>query len=160
MANISQLRLKDRLFMMAYRYRKAEWQPGTPLRKPLRECRVAVATTAAFYVPGQTPFDEAFRGGDFSFRVIPNDVDLQSLRLGHRSGSFDPSGVLADKNLALPLDRLRELQQEGVIGSVNHRHFSFMGSITAPGRLVQITAPECARLLAEDGVDVVLLTPV
>ena len=56
--------------------------------------------------------------------------------------------------------RLRELGRSGRIGSVNHRHISFMGSITAPGRLVKQTAPEAARLLAADGVDAALLVPV
>jgi hypothetical protein len=35
-----------------------------------------------------------------------------------------------------------------------------MGSITAPGRLITNSAPEVSRLLLEDAVDAVLLTPV
>jgi hypothetical protein len=35
-----------------------------------------------------------------------------------------------------------------------------MGSISAPGRLIKSTAPEVARMLVEDAVDAVLLTPV
>jgi D-proline reductase (dithiol) PrdB len=54
----------------------------------------------------------------------------------------------------------RELQREGVIGEVAKRHYSFMGSITAPARLVQMTAPEIANKLTEVGADAVLLTPV
>jgi hypothetical protein len=34
-----------------------------------------------------------------------------------------------------------------------------MGSITAPGRLLSETAPAAANLLAADGVDVAILTP-
>ncbi len=40
------------------------------------------------------------------------------------------------------------------------RHLSFMGSVTAPGRLVRDTAPRAAELLVEDRVDVALLVPV
>ena len=47
----------------------------------------------------------------------------------------------------------------GEIGSLNGRALSFMGSITAPGRLVKETAPAAAALLAADGVDVALLVP-
>ncbi len=76
-------------------------------------------------------------------------------------GAGEPlTGIERDKNLALPLDRLRELKQEDVIGEVAKRHYSLMGSITAPGRLMSITAPEIGRSLAEDRVDAVLLTPV
>ncbi len=57
-------------------------------------------------------------------------------------------------------DAHRELAERRRIGSVNHRHLSFMGSITAPGRLVRDTAPAAARSLVDDGVDVALLVPV
>ncbi|HEX8984020.1 MAG TPA: glycine/sarcosine/betaine reductase selenoprotein B family protein [Bryobacteraceae bacterium] len=82
------------------------------------------------------------------------------MNIGHRSDAFDGRGIAADKNLALPLDRLKSLTAEGVIGCVAPRHFSFMGSISAPGRLINNSAPEVAQLLAEDAVDAVLLTPV
>ena len=60
----------------------------------------------------------------------------------------------------LPIERLRELAERGRIGSANHRHLSFMGSITAPESLVKRSAPEAARTLVADGVDVALLVPV
>jgi D-proline reductase (dithiol) PrdB len=160
MAKFSDLRIKDRLFMTAYRYRSVDWKPGSRLAKPLKTARLALVTTAALYAPDQDPFDESFRGGDFSFRELETGVDLSSLRMGHRSMSFDQEGVEKDANLALPLDRFRELEDDGVIGSLNPRHFSFMGSITAPGRLLGDTAPRAAQSLKDDGVDGVFLTPV
>lgn len=62
--------------------------------------------------------------------------------------------------MAFPLDRLRELAATGEIGEVAHCHLSFMGSITAPGRLTSRTAPEAAQLLIEEQVDLALLFPV
>lgn len=146
--------------MSAYRYRSTDWQPGSRLTKPLSEARLALVTTAALYAPDQEPFDEKFRGGDFSYRILDSEVDLPSLRMGHRSLSFDHSGVERDPNLAFPLDRFRELRQEGTIGNLNHSHYSFMGSITAPGRLLADTAPKVAHSLRRDDVDAVFLTPV
>jgi predicted dehydrogenase len=58
-----------------------------------------------------------------------------------------------------PFWTLRELVDEGVVGELNRRHFSFMGAIYDPGPLVKRTAPEVAGKVAEDGVDAVLLTP-
>jgi len=55
---------------------------------------------------------------------------------------------------------VRELGERGRIGSLNRRHFSFMSSITAPGRLIQTTAPQAVRTLVEDAVEVALLVPV
>ncbi len=146
--------------METYRYRQFDWHPGAVLRKPLSQARIAVVTTAAFFRPDQPPFDASIRGGDYSFRKIPVGTGLDTLKIGHKSDAFDHSGIESDKNLALPLDRLRELKAEGRIGDVAPHHYSLMGSISAPARLVNITAPEIARRLSEDQTDGVLLTPV
>lgn len=160
MAKITDLKFAYQVFMKAYPYRKVDWQPGARLEKPISEARVAVVTTAGFFRPDQPPFDTTIRGGDYSYRVIPADTDLSSLEIAHRSDAFDIRGITSDKNLALPLDRLRSLAEQRIIGSVAARHFSFMGSIAAPGRLISRTAPEVAQILLEDDVDAVLLTPV
>lgn len=160
MANLSDLKLKHRIFMETYRYRQFDWRPGTALQKPLAQSQIAVVTTAAFFSQEQAPFDASIRGGDYSSREIPLETNLDALQIGHKSDAFDHSGIERDKNLALPLERLRELKRERQIGGVAARHYSLMGSISAPARLVSVTAPEIARRLAEDQVDGVLLTPV
>ena len=160
MATWSDLSLKHRLFMRTYRYRRVDWTPGTALSRPLSEARVAAITTAGLYLPTQETFDDSIRGGDSSYRIIPGDAAVETLRIGHRSDAFDPSGIDVDRNLVLPLDRLRELAGAGVIGAVAPRHVSLMGSITAPGRLISVTGPDIVAVLRSDGVDAVLLTPV
>src|SRR6516162_10999951 len=147
MAKITDLKFGYQVFMKAYPYRKVDWHPGARLEKSLSGARVAVVTTAAFFRPDQPPFDTAIRGGDYSYRVIPADTDLSTLEIAHRSDAFDVRGIASDKNLALPLDRLKSLVEQGVIGSVSPRHFSFMGSIAAPGRLIAQTAPEVGQIL-------------
>jgi len=159
MAKITDLKFSYQVFMKAYPYCKVDWRPGARLEKPVSEARVAIVTTAALFRPDQSPFDTSIRGGDYSYRVIPADADLSALKIGHRSDAFDIRGIASDKNLALPLDRLKSLATEGLIGTVAPRHFSFMGSIAAPGRLIAQTAPEVTGLLLEDHVDAVLLTP-
>lgn len=159
-AKLADLKLAYRLFLQAYPYRKVDWRPGASLKKPIGEARIAVVTTAALHTPDQPPFDVSIKGGDWSYRVLDADVDLSNLRIAHRSDAFDMRGLETDKNLALPLDRLRALAREGAIGEVAPRHFSFMGSIIAPGRLIAESAPAVANVLRGDGVDAVLLTPV
>jgi D-proline reductase (dithiol) PrdB len=149
-----------RLFLKAYPWRRIDPVPWAPLRRPLAESRLALVSSAGFVAPGQPPFDESVRGGDVSLRDIPADSDVRTLIDSHRSASFDHRGIQADANLALPIERVQELVASGRIGSVNRRHLSCMGSITAPGRLVRHTAPEAARRLVADSVDVALLVPV
>lgn len=160
MANISDLPLWLRAVLKAYPWRRIEPVPAAPPGKPLADCRVALVTTAGLVPPGEAPFDETVKGGDFSYRVIRGDADVRSLTEHHRSESFDHAGILEDANLAFPLDRLRELAAAREIGEVAPRHLSFMGSITAPGRLTARSAPEATELLVQDGVDVALLVPV
>ena len=129
--------------------------PWTPLAKPLAECRVAIVTTAALHVAG----DEGFVPDDPSYRVLPSD--RRDLALGHWSPNFDRSGFVADLDVVYPIDRLEELAAEGVIGSVAPHHYAFAGNQedTLTGIRVD-SGPHVARLLRDDDVDVVLLTPV
>ncbi len=160
MATLSELPLRWQLFLRTYRWRTIDPVPWTPLAKPLSECRAALVTSAGFSLPDQQPFDESIRGGDFSFRVIPGDSDVGMLANSQRSQAFDHRGMLDDHNLAFPIDRLRELVARGRLGSLAGANLSFMGSITAPGRLIQETAPEAAAILVQDQVDIALLVPV
>jgi D-proline reductase (dithiol) PrdB len=158
-ATLSDLSLKNRIFMAAYRYRRLDPVPFAVPRRPLSSARVALVSSGAVHLPEQTPFASDIKGGDFSFREIPGDVEVARLLVAHKSDAFDQTGFLEDRNLGFPLDRLREMAGRGEIGSLNTRHVSFMGSITAPGRLLSETAPAAANLLAADGVDVAILTP-
>lgn len=160
MPRIDELPLWLRAVLLAYPWRRIDPVPVSRLRKPLPDSKVALVTTAGLVPPGEPPFDPHVRGGDVSWRVIRADTPLDLLAEHHRSDSFDHGGIARDRNLALPLDRLRELVADGVVGEVAPRHLSFMGSITAPGRLVRETAPSAAALLEEDGVHVALLVPV
>jgi D-proline reductase (dithiol) PrdB len=160
MAELTELSLSSRLLLKTYSWRRIDPVPGAPLRRPLSEAKVALVSTAGLVLPSQAPFDHEIRGGDWTFRQIPEETDPAVLLDTHRSGTYDHAGVQADPNLAFPIERLRELAAEGVVGSVNGRHFSFMGSITAPGRLVAESAPVAADALAADAVDAVLLIPI
>lgn len=160
MGNLNEFPLKYRIFLKAYPWRRIDPVPWTPLQKPLKDCRVALVSSGGFITPDQVPFDKSIRGGDPSYREIPSDINAAILIDTHRSRLFDHSGMRQDPNLAFPIDRMRELAKTGRIGSLNHRYLSFMGSLTAPGRMLKKTAPEAINLLVKDGVDIALLLPV
>lgn len=160
MGEVSEFSTAIRLFLKAYRWRTIDPVPWAPLRKPLRESRVALISSAGFHRPDQDPFDESKLGGDSTFREISADTDVSTLLNSHRSESFDHRPMIDDPNLAFPIDRLNELVMRGRVGASASFHLSFMGSITAPGRLVGRTAPEAVARLVEAEVDVALLVPV
>jgi D-proline reductase (dithiol) PrdB len=159
-AQISELSFKHQLFVRTYAWRRIDPVPWTTLGKPLAKSRLALVSSAGLVVPDDPHFDKSVRGGDSSWREIPLSVDVSTLVETHRSDAFDHSGIAEDRNLAFPLDRLRELEAEGRIGSLANTHYSFMGSLTAVSRFIAGTAKEIAQRLAEAEVDVALLVPV
>jgi len=160
LGDISEFPLKYRLFLRAYPWRRIDPVPWTPLKKPLKNSRLVLVSSAGLVTADQEPFDDSIRGGDPSFREIPFDADVATLLETHRSDAFDHTGIRQDPNLAFPADRLREMAAAGLIGSLNHRYLSMMGSITAPGRLIKKTIPQVVPKLIEDQVDIALLIPV
>ena len=124
--------------------------------KPLHESRVAIVTTAGLRVESNADWN----AGDQGFTEIPTDAD--GLTLAHYRPNFDRVGWVLDKNVVFPIDRLHEMVEEGIIGSVADTHISFMGA--QPDHTLETirldTGPAAAKLLADDEVDVVLLTPV
>ncbi len=162
MATLDELIPRYRFFMRTYRFARYRIpdEPHTRLAVPLARARVALVTTAGLHTSEQAGFDPSDKKGDPSFREIPSTVRVGDLVESHKSDAFDHAGIERDRNLAFPLDRFRELVASGVVGELGPRHLSFMGSIVDPTRLIEETAPAAARLLAGDGVDVALLTPV
>ncbi|MEJ2007730.1 MAG: glycine/sarcosine/betaine reductase selenoprotein B family protein [Acidobacteriota bacterium] len=159
MARLDDLKLTHRLFVETYPFRTIDWAPGVRLEKPFSQSKFALISSAGLHLPDQPRFDLAFRGGDFSYRELPGTLDVRQLEISQRSSDFDQTGAQEDANLVFPLDRFRELVARGEISGLNHRHFSFMGSITAPGKLISESGPRVAAMLREDGVDAVFLAP-
>ncbi|MFQ5479158.1 MAG: glycine/sarcosine/betaine reductase selenoprotein B family protein [Candidatus Binatia bacterium] len=131
--------------------------PFTPLTKPIDQCKVALVTTGGLILREHEPFDLNDSAGDCSYRVIPDNAAPEDIVISHLF--YDRSSVEVDTEVMLPLALLRRYASEGKIGAVAPRHFSFSGGIPDPTPLVTEYAPEVARHLAEDEVDLVVLTP-
>lgn len=122
--------------------------------KPLRQSRIALVTTGGVHLPEQPRFDIDDPAGDCSYREIPSGArELTWTHAYHRPDEG------SDLDAVFPLWTLPGLVEEGLVGSLNHRHFSFMGAIHETAPLSEKTAPEVAGKLVEDGADAVLLTP-
>lgn len=133
--------------------------PFTRFNKTLRDCRVALVSTAGYHRAEDRPFDADALAGDSSFREIPMKADPRALTITH--AHYPHRYAQADPNVLLPLDRLRELADEGVF-QLGSRCFSFGFAGTITGALVnepEGSAHEVARRLREDGVDILLVVP-
>jgi D-proline reductase (dithiol) PrdB len=137
--------------------------PWTPLAKPLNRCRLALVTTAGVYVQGrEPPFDTEREEreptwGDPSYRTIPRDTPQAKIGASHLH--INNRDLLADVNIVLPLDRFRELEEAGEIGSLAPTHYSFMGFQLNTTEWRERYAPEVAERLRQEEVDAVFVTP-
>lgn len=122
--------------------------------RPLAQSRIAILTSAALHRRSEMPLPV----GTAEHRELPATLPASDMLMSHISINFDRAGFQRDINVAYPIDRLKELAAEGVIGSVAETHYSVMGS-TDPATMVQ-TADALAGSLHQDKVDVVLLCPV
>ncbi len=133
--------------------------PWVAPAQALTRSKVALVTTAGLHLRDDKPFNRDDPGGEFAYRVIPSDCNPAEVVQSHFSIGFDHTGIYRDLNVTFPVDRLRELVERGVIGSVSANYYSFMGALRDPGRVIEETGPAVARRLQDEGVDVVLLTP-
>ncbi len=133
--------------------------PWVAPARALTRSKVALVTTAGLHLRDDKPFNRDDPGGESAYRVIPSDCNPAEVAQSHFSIGFDHTGIYRDLNVTFPVDRLRELVERGVIGSVSANYYSFMGALRDPGRVIEETGPEVARRLQDEGVAVVLLTP-
>lgn len=129
--------------------------PMAVLAKPLPQARLGLVTTAGVHLRD----DEPFSSGDQGYRVIPSSTPAADIIQSHTSIGFDRTAFMRDINVTFPIDRLRELEERGEVGSLAPRYYSFLGAQRTPRRIEQETGPEVGRLLREECVDAVLLTP-
>jgi D-proline reductase (dithiol) PrdB len=151
MADLPKIDQKILLGMKGPTFESRPWANGPPLNQR----RVAMITTAGLHKRTDRPFQ---MGQPDFYRVIPGDVKAKEIVMSHGAASFDRSGYQQDLNVVFPLDRLYELADEGVIGSVADYHYSF----GTPLRLEEseMAANELSDLLKKDQVNAVLLFPV
>lgn len=120
---------------------------------PLAEATVAIVTTAALAHPGEPWEDQTHE-----YRLF--DRAEEGLLMAHNSTNLDRSGFALDRNVVYPIDRLTEMEQEGVLGRVAPRHASFIGSTFELSTFLLDTGPRLGAELRRDGVQVAILTPV
>lgn len=102
----------------------------TPFETRLADSTIALLSSAGLSVDGdQEPFDlnrerAEPTWGDPTWRAIPHDADTP-LAMSHLH--VNNTDVLADRNVALPVDLLDELVAELRVGAAAEHHVSVMG---------------------------------
>lgn len=145
--------------------------PFIPLLKPVSQSRLMLLTSSGHFVDGHDPepfgikdmtqqqaeaMIDDFLKSEPVLSSIPIDTPREHLRVRH--GGYHTHGARSDPNVVFPLERMRELQREGVIGTLVDEAFSFMGA-TAQTRLLKHAGPEWVKLFKQKQVEAALLVP-
>jgi len=125
--------------------------PYTPLKRDLKDCRIALVSTSGAYVEGMQPFTD----NDLTYRLIPADTDTRKIRFV--PGHFDTSKGAEDPNIMFPLDRLRELVANSEIRTLTE-HYISMGLTTELRKLKEVVSWEIAEVVMKMRPDIVVLT--
>ncbi len=132
--------------------------PFSRLTKPLSQCRVALVTSGGISLKSQPPMDSPNIEGDYSIRVLPVDAPASDLVISHTH--FPTEMAYRDINVLYPVDRMRELARDGVIGALSPNGYSFMGYNTNHWRFRDETVPQIVEGVRRDGADVAFVIPV
>ena len=163
---VDSFRFLPRSFRGMYEHAEPAGPPvWTPFAKRLAEARLTLLSSAGLYLEGrQEPFDGEREKreptwGDPSFRAIPQGTPKGSLGMMHLH--VNNEDVLADHNIALPLDVLADLAADGVVGQPTDEHYSVMGyQENGLAAWREETAPALVERLQAQGTDGVILAPV
>ena len=142
-----------------------------PLKKPLADSRVALITSTGHFVDGDDPAPfgienmthmqaqehiMAFLKETPKFSYIPAETPNDQLRIVH--GGYPVRSAENDPNVALPVDHMRDLETEGVIGTFAGS-WSFSGAC-AQTPLIRKAGPQLVERLLSENIDAVMLVPV
>jgi hypothetical protein len=155
---------------------KSSWEykesSFSKLQKPVSETRFGLLTTSGHFVEGDDPepfgvqnMDQEtaqarindFLKGKPTLSAIPFDIPGDQLRVRH--GGYDIRGAEMDRNSVLPIDRLVEFTEEGIIGGTLENAYSFVGACSQK-LLVKEVAPGWAEMLKKQGAEAMILVPV
>lgn len=114
---------------------------------------LGLISSAGAYIDGTPEFSE----NDLSVKEIPIEVEGLDLRFTARG--YNPAAIEQDVNSQLPVERLLEFENNGIIGQLNGVFWSFSGYLTDAGSVVETLAPILIERLKRYEVQAALLVP-
>ena len=128
-----------------------------PAVNNLNKCKVALVTSGGIVPKGNPDRIESSSASKYGEYDITGVFDLTSETHETAHGGYDPLYANQDPDRVLPVDVMRELEKEGIIGKLHNKYYATVGNGTAV-KSAKKFAQDIAGLLKKDGVDVVILT--
>ena len=128
--------------------------PFIPARRALPMLNLALISSAGAYIDGTAPFAP---DSDASLREIPIEIEAADLRYAARG--YDEAAVQQDRNAEVPIERLLEFENNGIIGQLNPVFWSFSGFMPDARLLVEELVPKLLERMNRYEVQAALLVP-
>lgn len=128
-----------------------------PAIKDLSKAKIAVCTSGGIVPKGNPDHIESSSASKYGEYDISGVDTLTSDGYETAHGGYDPVYANEDPNRVLPVDVLRDMEKEGIIGSLHNKFYTTVGNGTAV-KSAKKFAEEYSKKLKEDGVDAVILT--
>ncbi len=128
-----------------------------PAIKDVGKAKIALVTSGGIVPKGNPDNIEASSASKYGKYDINGVTDLTSDKYQTAHGGYDPVYANDDPDRVLPVDVLRDMEKEGVIGQLHRYYYATVGNGTSVGNAKGF-AMEFAKELKADGVDAVILT--
>lgn len=150
-------KLKDEEFTTEYPMPEFDNVAPATAISDLSKARIALVTSGGIVPKGNPDRIESSSASKYGTYSIENVDTLSADSYETAHGGYDPVYANQDPNRVLPLDIVREMEKEGVIGSLHDYFYTTVGNGTAVANAKKYAA-EIAQNLVADGVDAVILT--
>jgi glycine reductase len=131
-------------------------EPLAPL-KDLAQATVALVTSGGIVPKGNPDKIESSSATRYARYDLSEVEELTDAAYQTAHGGYDPVYANNDPDRVLPVDVMRELEQQGVIGKLHHYYYVTVGNGTSVANARRYAA-QIAAELKQDGVQAVILT--
>ena len=131
--------------------------PPNPAVKDLSKATIALCTSGGIVPKGNPDHIESSSASHYGEYDITGVMDLTADTYETAHGGYDPVYANEDADRVLPVDVMRDLEKEGVIGKLHNLFYTTVGNGTAVASAKKFAA-EYAQKLLSAGVDAVIMT--
>ena len=128
-----------------------------PAVKDLAHAKISLVTSGGIVPKGNPDHIESSSASHYGEYDITGVMDRTEDTYETAHGGYDPVYANEDSDRVLPVDVLRDMEKEGIIGELHHLFYTTTGNGTAVAS-AKAFADEFSKKLVADGVDAVILT--
>ena len=150
-------KLKGEAFETEYKMPVFDRVAPQPAVKDMAHATIAIVTSGGICPKGNPDHIEASSASKFGEYDITGVMNLTSDKYCTAHGGYDATYADQDADRVLPVDVLRDLEREGIIGKLHNKFYATVGNGTSVANAKKFGAEIVNRLVA-DGVTAVILT--